>query len=218
MDKIVQLKPKIVVYGISYRDFKTDLDSETSVLSLKELFHGIAFEINPTSINPKLVTRKALGNIWNEQGEISGNTVHDQFTPFFKYDEGQSQIQSSEILEQRKGNTDAVSIFVPTSNSNKQLFYFKKIINKLIENDIKVIVFTTPMHKIYLDDLPKSSRNNFALIVEDFTKNRDIIFYNYTSKYDELSIWSDHSHIAYNVTSDIYTRDIAQIMLNRMEP
>ena len=41
--------------------------------------------------------------------------------------------------------------------------------------------------------------------------------YDYNNKYDELSIWRDGSHIAFNEKAIVFSDDVAQMIIQEIE-
>lgn len=92
------------------------------------------------------------------------------------------------------------------------------MINNLKMNGINVVLFTTPLHKIYLDELPNSEKQTFDEILERIKKGTNVKIYDLTDKYSDLPIWTNISHVAYNKNATIYSEDIAKIILGEIEP
>ena len=98
----------------------------------------------------------------------------------------------------------------------KQLDNFQKIISELKNNDIKVVLFSIPLPKAYLDFIPNSEREELHSMLNDTAKEFDIQFYNFTEKYEKLPIWTDLSHVAFNPKSMVYSEDITKIILSEI--
>jgi len=97
-----------------------------------------------------------------------------------------------------------------------QLKAFKKQNFKLQENKIHVIIFTTPYSIVYLDKIPEHEKVNFNLLLENLKNSTGVRIYDLQSKYQDLPIWADVDHVAYHKISQIYSQDVAKIILNEL--
>lgn len=217
IDKIIALKPKVIFYGISYRDFESKI-----VVNMPEPFtlikEGLQIDINQLQFNPKFITLQTIKNILNDDSFFAGReqlTIPN--TPFFVYNSEQLIIMPNTAIKELLGTTEGTGLFVDPPEENKQLENLKKILAKFSDEDIKVVLFTTPLHQVYLNDLPESSKNNFELILDEIENNYDVKIYDFTSKYSQLEIWANPDHVAYNKTSMVYTDDILQMILGEID-
>ena len=88
------------------------------------------------------------------------------------------------------------------------------IVNSLNSNNIKVIIFTTPLSKKYLENVPEDDINYFISKLKILEKNYDLQFYNLLDSYSGLKIWLDPTHVTLNDEGLIYTKDIAKLIRN----
>lgn len=215
MVKILALKPKIIVYGISYRDFESKTLIENDWLRPDQLVgYILQIDTTPFQINPKLTTLQAIRDAVNDDELFASRrqmTIPN--TPFFPYHEDQLVIIPNAAINNMAGTTEGAGLFVETPEKTRQLVYLKKMIDVFSDNEIKIALFSAPLHQTYLADLPDTSKTNFSLILDDVAKNHDVKLYNYTSKYSQLNIWANTDHVAYNKMSMVYSEDIAQIIL-----
>ena len=95
IDKIISLHPKIVFYGISYRDFETEssFDEKSILPDFKILVEdNIPNELE--SINPQLITRRAIGDVLNDISIVKAPVydIHPPNTPFISLSNLQTKI------------------------------------------------------------------------------------------------------------------------------
>ena len=102
-------------------------------------------------------------------------------------------------------------------SQNKQVRYLKKIINELQNENIKVIIFKTPMPKSYLENLPTSTIEKYDEILNEISNEFNIKVYDFSEKYTELPIWMDLTHVAFNANSSIYSEDVATMIISGIE-
>ena len=92
-----------------------------------------------------------------------------------------------------------------------------KIISELQNNDIKIVLFTTPLHKFYLDSLSNYQKELFNEILDNLTKKQGVRIYELEDKYSELDMWRDHLHISIHESVTKYNEDIASIIIKESE-
>ena len=233
LDLLILSEPKIVVYGIAYRDFMIQsfpgqLDNESiSPLpdpnfffnkQIKELFSNYDFDFME---NPKLVTLTALKLFENDlkkslRNETQNLLVYPYPNTFFK--ESKNDVPLTDIeLKNMFFAVGATFNSIGDYNNNVNVISFKKIINKLQENNIEIIIFTTPQSKYYLNAMPSSAKNTFEDLLDHLEKNSKVKIYSLQEKYQDLEIWDDPQHVAIFNNTQIYSKDIAEIILNEIE-
>lgn len=216
IEQIIALKPKIVFYGISYRDFESNA-ANNSPEPLNFIKDSLKIDADPLQFNPKFTTLQIIKSIFNDD-ELFANReqVTIPNTPFFVYNTEQLTIIPNAAIDELAGTTEGAGLYINTPEKNERLANLKKILDTFSENNIKVVLFIAPLHQTYLNDLSDTSKNNFELIMEDIRNNYDIKIYNYTSKYSQLNIWANPDHVAYNKISMVYSDDISQMILGEI--
>ena len=89
-----------------------------------------------------------------------------------------------------------------------------QIIEKLQENNIKVVIFSTPLYKTLYQAAYPCLIDDFEIFLDGFSKNYDVPIYHFHDKYMDLDIWRDRNHIIYGQT--IYSVNIAEIILQEI--
>jgi len=217
IDKIISLHPKIVFYGISYRDFETESSfDEKSILPDFRILVEDNIPNELESINPQLITRRAIRDILNDTSIVMLPVydIHPPNTPFFSLGNLQTKIIDDDELQRQTLIIlpSPKDLYIAPSN-NEQVRFFKQIIHELQENKIKVVIFTTPLHKIYLNELNQESKDTFNKILNEVLNEFDVKIYNYTDKYSDLPVWNNLDHLAYNENSMMFSEDIAEMIL-----
>lgn len=212
IEKTINLEPAIVLYGITFRDLESEIKTENS-FAISQIKKDFDLDI---AINPKLTTIKAIKYLLGETTTDLKNTrkINQINTPFTQLGIRSTVIiDDAELYKQvRKSVTGSIDFNV----DEEQLDNYKKIISELKNNDIKVVLFSIPLPKAYLDFIPNSEREELYSILNNTAKEYDIQFYDFTEKYEELDIWSDSSHVAFNPKSMIYSDDITKIILSEI--
>ena len=223
IDLLISAEPKIVVYGISARDFaeiqsvnKPKIKSNQPLPDpswlLKNWFDNQNSEmiLLQPDFSPKLITLK----------EIRGVTVNsDNYVkaPFFRFDYKRDfNIMNDEDLKSL-GVSGATVANIKQINQNQDLHDFKEIIKKLKENNIKIIIFTTPQHKYFYDLVDNSEKIAFENILLEIHKDSNLEIHSFIEKYSDLEIWRNPTHIVVSESSSIFSNDIAKLILEELK-
>ena len=222
IDLLISAKPEIIVYGISARDFaEIQSINKPTVKSNQPLPDPSLFFKNWLNIqnsellilqpdfSPKLITLK----------EIRGISVNSQDyikAPFFRFDYKRdfNVMSDKELKLQAVG--DAKPVEIEPIDKSKDLSSLKIIITKLQENNIKVILFTTPQHKYFYDLVATSEKQAFEKIILDLEKSNNLDVYRFTEKYSDLEIWRNPTHIVVSKSASIFSDDIANLILEEL--
>lgn len=218
VDKIIGLKPEMVVYGFSYRDL--DVTSENIILpEPKQYFHDIASNIDFKAYNPKLLTLEYIRGLFSDSPLFpSTKVITINNTPFFTYDVNtQIQILNQNELKNQAAISEAPKINLGEPSTNKQVRALIELVNKLKNNNINVVLFTTPLNSVYLDGLDSSQKSTFREIQDKITEETGITIHDLTDRYSNMRIWANISHVAFNINSLVYTNDIATIIENEID-
>jgi len=233
LQKIIDSEPVLVVYGLTFKHFKSFNKSQSSTTD----FIGInkpevrlpepwifLYDWIPSMIkidfsnfkNPQVTTIKIFEMITN-QNDAKGTPN----TPFKKHKPQTSVIKDEEALEKNlnrritKGN-----IFSGYDSSVNELKTkdLKKIISELKKNDIDLILFSTPLSRTYLDEIDIVDIEIFESAFQKISDEFDVKIYHFYDKYADLKVWSDISHVSTNQNASIYSIDIADVILNEINP
>lgn len=213
LDPTINAKPTIVFYGISYWSISDYQEQGNALAFLGKNFENFDF----SSINPKATTLNAIRIAFGDDtGLFPENKIKLKNTPFFFFAQDQMIIADEEKL--KKLDVDrTMSKVHQNPDTSAQLRAFKETIEKLQKNDIKVIIFTVPLHKNYLQAVPESDKEKFKSTLDEISQDYDIKIYDFTDRYSELDIWKDPYHVALNPKSNIFSHDIAQMILSEIE-
>ena len=221
LQPIISLEPEIVVYGVNIRDFHAPYD--LSILpDTKKMLEDMLYSANPSLslINPKLFSRTVIisffSDSWNVKDFFSNNTkLSVANSPFFLLPENYTKIATEDELK----NKAPEELMYKTkwqvgdlSSDNQQLFFFKEMIKTFKENNVKVVLFATPLSKDFLEILPDPEEKNLDTILQDLSEEFDVKIYDLTYKYTDLAIWADPTHITFAETGTIFSNDIAEII------
>ena len=220
IEDVIRLQPKIVLIGISYRDF--ELENKTHILpDPHRYFTEISsYIIEETALpiedrvlpNPLLTTLTAIRHFTTQNNDLR---IHMLNTPFMEYSSNQNIANDEELINAVKSSKIS-STNVGLPSNNYQLKALTKIIDNLHDNDIKTIVLVTPLHWSYLNEISNEQKHNFSLILNEIKKS-EVNIYDLSAKYSYLPIWLNPHHVALNKTSSIYSEDVTEIIKNEMK-
>lgn len=222
LPQIISLEPDIIFYGISYRDFGFFAKStEAKVLDIRELWEKSIDELYEDGlINPQLMTRKSIRNLLIDTG-ISEATSYDivpKNTVFSRLSGLQTKIVSGDELQRQVLTAPNSPLDLTLEyEDNEQVLAFKRIIDKFQKNNVKVVIFITPLPAPYLENLTDSTKSIFDKIVEDVSNEYLLDVYDFKDKYADMKVWHNLDHIAYNEKSMGFSQDLAKIIIFEIE-
>ena len=205
IDEIVELDPTIVFYGISYADLTVEDISEKKDLlpNIKEFFYSIKKDnIDSTPVNPKLITLQNIRNQFENSDLFPNSEIFFlPYSPFMTFQSYHTIIDT---------DLHYLSNLKPFDNLKMKNFY--NLIKELHESKIPVVIFTAPHHKSFLDNISVLEKQHLTYLISNTTNDFELNFYNFTHKYQDLEIWRNPSHVAYNIDSLIYSEDIVSMI------
>ena len=218
MNQIISLQPSLIFYGISYRDFSTNNIEQRSPLEINNFLSKYLDQIfNIDKVNPKLITLEAIRDIFSSTNLFppEGSRIYVENQPFFSYDRSQMIIVSDKELKKQKNITQIP--IIEERNSNEQFQYFKKFLQEMKNNEIEVIIFTTPVHKYYLENMQDKDKKEFQLMLNEIMKENNLKIYEFSNKYAELQIWYNLSHVSYNKKAIIYSEGVSEMIISELK-
>ncbi|MDE2588212.1 MAG: hypothetical protein KGL95_00885, partial [Patescibacteria group bacterium] len=217
IDMMISSHPTVVVYGIAARDFEdihsVDISSFSKPVSYLPdpsfAFHQFLSWLNSYLNldfleNPQVDTLTSISNFMDKHGmtpRLKYEYVSDPNLPFMTTISKDNYVaKNDEDLKRLRADVwSSNGISSPSNNEN--VMALKKIIEKLHENHIQVIIFTTPQHRYYLDAIPESEKNSFNEVVNYISEEEKIPIYNFTARYIDLNDWYNLTHLAMNENS-----------------
>jgi hypothetical protein len=209
------LKPDLVVYGISYRDFDVKSTEKELLPSPKKKFYTFLEEFFEEPINPKHSTFRIILEIADKMNLIHNpDIITVKNTPFVAFNFEHTLIADLETLKLQAKSDDAGLITSQKfSIENKQVKALINILEEFQKNGIKIVIVTSPLHKTFLDTLTESQKESFNSILDELAKKYNIEIYRLDEKYSELEIWYNFHHVALNKKSSIFYEDVSKIII-----
>lgn len=101
--------------------------------------------------------------------------------------------------------------------NNKEFLALDKIVKKLKNHNIDVILYSVPYNRLYLDGISTSDSFIFTSTLKKITHENNATLYLLHEKYSDMPVWHDLVHLRYNKNITIYTDDIIQFISNEIE-
>jgi hypothetical protein len=218
INQIISLQPSLIFYGVSYRDFGTNNIEQKSPLEINNFLSDSLNQIfNIDKINPKLITLEAIRDIFSSTNIFpqKGSRIYLENQPFFSYDRSQMIIVSDKELKKQQKTTQIPNI--EEKDLNEQFQYFKKFLQEMKNNEIEVVVFTTPVQKYYLENIQDKDKKEFQLMLNEIVKENNSKMYEFSDKYADLQIWYNLSHVSYNKKAMIYSEGISEMIISEFK-
>jgi hypothetical protein len=221
LEHVISLKPKVILYGVSITDFAKSLDQAdirnieskdeiAETLNPKKEIAHIISTMTQNSFEHGFPTSPKERTILSLKYLIRGpEFTHNPFINFKTIPITDEKTFASSYKFEFGG--------VDTSYNNKERIALEKIISELKKNNIKVILFTVPHHKVFLDSVGDSNQTVFESTMLEIAKQNDVSLYFLHDRYERANIWRDPHHVAVNMGSIIYSDDIADILVEELE-
>ncbi len=220
LEHLISLKPEVVIYCVSITDFENPVTQsdimnrsstdEFETLNPKKEITKILSMTTQNNLDGKFPTSPKERTILSIKYLIRGpEFIHN---PFINY-------KITPVTDEKTFDAKYNFTFrgVDTSYNNEERIALQKIITELKKNNTKIILFTAPHHKVFLDAVGESNLIVFESIMTEIAKQNDIDVHFLHDKYEEMNIWRDPHHIAVNKEAVIYSDDIASILEKELE-
>lgn len=218
IDYIISNKPRLVIYGVGFRDigFLDDKQCTFSYIKKYEIKHETQDTKNSTNQliifnqNPKYMTISILSNLFDFEYFIKNK---DEINAKIEL----TDFKANDIrLITELNKIDPQHYCMDFDFRDKALTNLDKIFTRLKASNIDVIVFIPPYTKAYLDRITPSLRSDLTHNIKTISETHGFIFIDFSSRYENYNIFSDHTHIAHNQKSLIYSNEIASLIISKL--
>ena len=225
IDSIISTNPKIILYGISEADFSNNENIEYGDVNtiFPDIKNLISNKIEFTKhIEFLEIPKSPKDKTWNIIRQINDEDIINQrFTPYpnspFLKILDASTISISEMELRSLASNIPPSGIINDPENNKKFQILKKMINKIQEKNIKIILFMVPIHDYALSTQSKEFKKSFELIKEELINSSKVDLNPRFLNYSDMPIWHDLVHIAVNNQSLIYSEDIGNLILMELD-
>ena len=233
IDKIISLHPTIVVYGIGFRDFERTSSSNLSTLGTTQ---SVTQNLLPTpkifdeQTSLSLQENEFVNKILNSPKVISLRLFNYMIRGDFGYMYPDISLKwplipygtddalpTTQELKQKFENNSTIFRGIDNMENNKEFLALDKIVKKLKNHNIDVILYSVPYNRLYLDGISTSDSFIFTSTLKKITHENNATLYLLHEKYSDMPVWHDLVHLRYNKNITIYTDDIIQFISNEIE-
>tara|TARA_B110000438_G_C15731864_1_gene614598 strand:+ start:87 stop:1094 length:1008 start_codon:yes stop_codon:yes gene_type:complete len=231
IDRVIESKPDIIVYGIGFRDIQDkvsdgELKSESEFPNPKQFFRELLWNIEMDSkfnfeflSSTRTVSFGVIDNIIRE-GNINPRfnkelDVQHIFknTPFFPYYKHDTVVVNENII--KADIEELPSYLVNSPQKNKNVIALKKSIEILQEKNIEILIFTTPIHRLSFESL-NYDENVLKTIMNNISQDTNVEINFLHNEYNQSHIWRTHDHLVVNNNTLFYSEDISNIILKKL--
>lgn len=222
---IIGSKPSIIFYGIAPRDFQkvlplSSLSKPISILPDPQemVSKSLSMFMNYVNLDSSILESPKLIILQDFKKMTREKTTETQWIPypdtFLAIAKNSTEIMSNEEIKSRLPFTTPVTTI--ETDYNEDEIALEKMITKLHNNKIKIVIFVVPESRPYLNEMPESYKESFNSIVNHISKLQGIKIYRLDERYADLNVWTDPIHIAINDNTTEYSEDISKIILGEI--
>lgn len=223
LDRLLSLKPDIIIYGIGIRDFieTSNIDMsiekpENALPEIQDLYYYFQFNSIHLFESPKFLSLKVFDFIlFNLLGISDNENIIKDRTPFYVHGTDVYEIKNNDEIISDFYSRPVIDDMIPALE-NKNFIAFTQILDTLKKNNVKVIVFTTPKHSVYFENLSENNQKNFDELIT-LLSNSYFTIHRFDDKYVNQTIWYDYRHVAVNEQSLSFTKDVTNLIINSIE-
>lgn len=233
LTNVIELKPKMILYGIEIRMFEGQpsvkqeqltalqiIEINSVLPSTKEFFENILFPLTANDFfskipkSPKIITLQIIKHFVRDSNQTITLNV-DSNRPFYNIEKNIDPVVDLEILKKDQESKNMQFHGIDPQN-NREWDTLKKIIKELKHNNIKVVIFATPKSSVYINWLTDENKIIFDQMLEEIADTGAIVYSKY-DMYQDYNIWSDPVHVTQGKSGIVYSEDIAKIIVKELK-
>ena len=225
MNKTIELEPKLILYAITYYDingynWKTQKENLQLLPEIELNPSTLFFDENDqfSKINPKETTLNFIRDSFSDSELFPSkrDRLKLENSPFSHFDEYQTKIASDENLQEITAQFVENRVNQDPSITKEQLNYLKNIIEMIKKHEIEFILIILPQQEYFLNLIPEKDEMLFQNSLNELKNEFNFEIIDMSKKYENLEIWQDHNHVAFNTKSEIFSNDIYKIIIDKM--
>ena len=218
IEETISLKPKYVFYGVSFIDFRSPTEKE-NIFDIKFSFAQLLPNNTIEKFNPKFNTIEKIKETFvsTDLFRPPRKFFSVPNTPFFEYNEDSTTILTEDELKRGLPLSGVYASEINLTDDHQEVQHFEKIISEFQKNNIKVVIFTTPVHNLYYNALSDSVKDDFNKLLERISNDYDVKIYDFSNEFGDMDIYWELIHVSYNEKSLVYSESAAKIILKEIE-
>jgi len=232
LNDIISNKPQLIVYGIGFMDIgfmpveSDDYKEDCTFSSIydmdisKNIEHANTsnvddeqkFEdVNIFSQNPQDMTMEIIQNI------VEYKNAHDVYRQ--NITNNYIELNHLNLFNKITPNKDLAKTIshdycMHFDTRDTELNNLDIIFAEFYKNNIDVIVFITPYPEPYLNELPQTLKTELISNIKTVSEKYNFQVHDISDKFKNKNIFSDHTHVASNPKSSIYSETISSLIMN----
>ena len=216
IDNIISHKPELVLYSLGtweFEKFESKFKSNSAIdflLEPRNFFKYLFEDVTDLSLREQIPSSPKDRSLTLLKYLLRGPDQH--YHPFIKF--LPTPINSYEKIIEDFGIPKSNGLDV--TKQSKKIIALNQILHKFQKNDIKVILFSNPQHKLVTNSIQNKDMENFQKMLNNISNEFGIPVYFLHDKYADLDIWRETLHIAVHPDAKIYTDDISKIILKEI--
>ena len=216
IDNIISHKPELVLYSLGtweFEKFESKFKSNSAIdflLEPRNFFKYLFEDVTDLSLGEQIPSSPKDRSLTLLKYLLRGPDQH--YHPFIKF--LPTPINSYEKIIEDFGIPKSNGLDV--TKQSKKIIALNQILHKFQKNDIKVILFSNPQHKLVTNSIQNKDMENFQKMLNNISNEFGIPVYFLHDKYADLDIWRETLHIAVHPDAKIYTDDISKIILKEI--
>ena len=218
IEETISLKPEYVFYGVSFIDFRSPTEKE-NIFDIKFSFAQLLPNNTIEKFNPKFNTIEKIKETFVSTDLFPPPRKFFSVpnTPFFEYNEDSTTILTEDELKRGLPLSGVYASEINLTDDHQEVQHFEKIISEFQKNNIKVVIFTTPVPNLYYNALSDSVKDDFNKLLERISNDYDVKIYDFSNEFGDMDIYWDLIHVSYNEKSLVYSESAAKIILKEIE-
>ncbi|SVB46620.1 uncharacterized protein METZ01_LOCUS199474, partial [marine metagenome] len=211
IEETISLKPEYVFYGVSFIDFRSPTEKE-NMFDIKFSFAQLLPNNTIEKFNPKFNTIEKIKETFVSTDLFPPPRKFFSIpnTPFFEYNEDSTTILTEDELKRGLPLSGVYASEINLTDDHQEVQHFEKIISEFQKNNIKVVIFTTPVHNLYYNALSDSVKDDFNKLLERISNDYDVKIYDFSNEFGDMDIYWDLIHVSYNEKSLVYSESAAK--------
>ena len=215
---IIDANPEIIVYGVGFRDFesviigKSQLKKSTGIFpDLEKIFGELRYLLfNSLKVDLDFIQSPKINTLTYVRNFFKNGTNENTGLPNPHIIKTNLELEKNILMH-------PPYLVIEPSFKNKNVYAIKEIIKELQNNNINIVLFTTPHSKFYINAIDDSKYQMFNNILQEINDELGVNTVFLHEKYVMFNIFTDNQHVASNENSIIYSNDISEIIIKEIE-
>lgn len=229
---MIGLNPDLIVYGVGFPDFAfqerverkaiQQIEKPDSILPDPEsLFHnGVILPNFPNQVNPKFFSLSAIKTVIEGKQETKKVTPDPNDRPFKvdkDFDEEDYLVFDNEQLARNRPDLIEENKEIDPEILEKNVNALENMVEEFSENDIKVVLFSTPTSNAILKEISEADQQIFEETLKNISEKSNVNYYFLHKKFSDYKIFSDPLHVTLSDEGIPYTEEILRILIDEVE-